>query len=122
MLSTFLGKITRNLALNRYKHNHAQKRGSGETALVLEELAECVTGDDTVENMVERQELTKAIDGFLAGLPVGKRNLFVCRYWYTDSIRDIAMRFGMKESAVAMSLHRIRRELLVYLTERGFCV
>ena len=120
VLSTFLGKITRNLSFNRYKHNKADKRGGGELPLVLDELAECVTSGDSVEKAIEQGELTKAIDHFLLTLGEKKRNMFVCRYWYTDSISDIAKRFGMKESAVSMTLSRIRSKLLDYLTERGF--
>ncbi len=120
MLSTFLGKITRNLSFNRYKHNTADKRGGGQLPLVLNELAECVTSTVSVSQAVEQQELTRAIDAFLDTLSADKRNIFVCRYWYTDSIADIAARFCMKESAVAMTLSRTRMKLHRYLTERGF--
>ncbi len=120
VLATFLGKITRNLSFNRYKHNKADKRGGGELPIVLDELAECLMSDDNVEKSVEAKELTKAIDSFLSTLSKQKRDMFVCRYWYTDSISDIAKRFTMKESAVTMTLTRIRIKLHDYLTERGF--
>ncbi len=86
-LSTFLGKITRNLSLNRYKQNTADKRGGGEALVVMDEIAELVSDTDRVEQEVDRRELVKAIDAFLDGLPADKRRIFVCRYWYvyTDS-------------------------------------
>ena len=69
-LAAFLGKITRNLSFNKYRHNHAEKRGGGEMALVLEELADCVSDVDDVEKTIDRQELIKAIDRFVRNLPI----------------------------------------------------
>lgn len=120
MLSTFLGKITRNLAFNRYKHNNTAKRGGGEIATVLDELSECVSGKDSVEQEIEYKELVKAIDSFLDTLSEEKRSIFICRYWYTDSISNIAKRHGMRENAVSMTLNRLRAKLQKYLVERGF--
>jgi len=119
MLSTFLGKIVRNLAFNRYKHNTADKRGGGEIAAVLDELAGCVSGND-VEQAYEYKELVVAINDFLRTLPTEQRNIFVCRYWYTDSISDIAARYNMTHFAVSMRLNRLRTKLHNYLFERGY--
>jgi RNA polymerase sigma-70 factor (ECF subfamily) len=120
MLSTFLGKIVRNLAFNRYKHNTADKRSGGEIAAVLDELAGCVSGNEDTEQAYEYKELVAAINDFLGTLPTEKRNIFVCRYWYTDSISDIAARYNMTYSAVSMMLNRLRTKLHNYLTERGY--
>lgn len=120
MLSTFLGKIVRNLAFNRYKYNNADKRGSGEIALVLDELAGCVSGKDDVEQTYEHKELVAAINNFLGTLPSEKRNIFVCRYWYTDSIADIAARYNTTYVAVSMTLNRLRAKLRNYLIKRGY--
>ena len=120
MLATFLGKIVRNLAFDRYKYNSADKRGGGELPLVLDELAGCVSGKDDVEQAFERKELVTAINDFLGTLPEEKRNIFVCRYWYTDSIADIAARCGMTYPAVSMMLNRLRTKLHNYLIERGY--
>jgi RNA polymerase sigma-70 factor (ECF subfamily) len=120
VLSTFLGKITRNLSLNRYKHNTAEKRGGGEAAAVLDELLGLVSDTDSVEREIDRRELVNAMDAFLGTLPQKKRALFVCRYWYFDSISAIASRFGMTENNVSVSLNRIRLKLRDYLLERGF--
>lgn len=118
-LSAFLGRITRHLSLNRLKREQAQKRGGGELPAVLDELAECVSGGD-VEGEVDRRELARAIDDFLDTLPPEKRGIFVSRYWYADSIGDIAMRYRMKPGTVSMMLSRLREKLWIFLTERGF--
>lgn len=120
MLSTFLGKIVRNLSFNRYKHNTAGKRGGGELPAVLDELAGCVSGNDDVEQAYEYKELVKDINDFLSTLPVHKRNIFVCRYWYTDSVADIAARYNMSYAAVSMELTRLRTKFHNYLIGRGY--
>lgn len=120
VLSTFLGKLTRNLSFNRYKHNTAEKRGRGELPAVLSELTEVVSGKDDVEQEFDRRELIQAVDAFLDILSPEKRSIFICRYWYTDSISDIAACHGMKEGAVSMTLNRLRLKLRDYLMERGF--
>lgn len=120
MLSTFLGKIVRNLAFNKYKHNTADKRGGSEITAVLDELGDCVSGNENVEQSYEYKELVRAINDFLCTLPAHKRSIFVCRYWYTDSISDIAARYDMTHSAVSMMLNRLRTKLHNYLTERGY--
>jgi RNA polymerase sigma-70 factor (ECF subfamily) len=120
ILPTFLGKITRNLSLNRYKRNTARKRGKGEAALVLDELLDVVSDKGSVEEELSRKELVSAIDTFLAALPAKQRTLFVCRYWYFDSISDLSSRFGMTENNISVTLNRIRRKLHNFLSERGF--
>lgn len=120
VLSAFLGKITRNLSFNRYRHNTADKRGGGETAVVLDELLDIVSDTESMEQEMEYRELVKAIDSFLAALPSQKRNIFVCRYWYFDSVSRIASRFQMTENNVSVTLNRIRVQLREYLLEGGF--
>lgn len=119
-LGAFLGKLTRNLCFNRYKSRRAQKRGGGGAAAVLDELAECVSGADSVEEELDRKELRNAINGYLGGLPEKKRNMFVSRYWYADDIAEIAARHKMTEGAVSMALSRLRGGLKTYLAERGY--
>ncbi len=120
MLSTFLGKIVRNLAFNRYKHNHADKRGGGELPLVLDELAECVSDNDGITDAYVMKELVSTINEFLSTLAEDKRSIFIRRYWYTESIIDIAKSHGMESAAVSMTLSRIRSKLHNYLIERGY--
>lgn len=120
ILSTFLGKIVRNLSFNRYKHNTANKRGGGELPVVLDELTDLVSGKDDVEQEINHKELVNVIDSFLDRLPADKRSIFISRYWYTDSISEIAVRHGMTDGAVSMTLNRLRLKLHNYLLERGF--
>lgn len=119
-LSTFLGRITRNLSFNRYKHNAAQKRGGGEIPLVLEELSFCVSGQDDPSQAYDRKELIAAINAWLRHLPPRSRHIFLCRYWFTDSITDISRRFGISQGAVSMTLQRLRNKLQQHLAQRGF--
>lgn len=120
LLSTFLGKLVRNLSFNRYKYNTSAKRGSGELPAVLDELSQLVSGKDDVERQFEQKELAKAIDRFLMTLSPEKRGIFIRRYWHTDSISAIAHRYETTEGAVTMTLKRLRGKLHKYLTERGF--
>ncbi len=119
-LSAFLGKITRNLSFNKYKRNCAEKRGGGETALVLDELADCVSGTGSVEQVIDRRELVMAINSFVRNLSTEKRNMFVRRYWYADPVSKIAKDCGMLQGSVSKALERTRKQLKAYLTERGF--
>lgn len=121
ILPAFLGRITRNLALNRYRHSRADKRGGGRLPAVLEELS-FVTGGEDAEQALDRREVVDAVNSFLAGLPARKRTIFLCRYWYLDSIAEIGARFGMTEGSVSVTLSRLRRKLRVHLLERGIDV
>lgn len=120
LLSTFLGKITRNLAFDRFSFLRAEKRGGGELPSVLEELGECVSNTDDLEQTVDERELARAINDFLAALPTAKRNVFIRRYWYTEPISAIGRRYGMGDGAVSMTLSRLRQKLRIHLMERGF--
>ena len=120
ILSAFLGRITRNLAFNRHKQNTADKRGGGELTAVLDELCEIASRGDDTQQALDQKELTAAIDAFLGTLSPEKRSIFLCRYWYNDSISAIAKRFHRGEGAVSMTLSRLRRKLKTYLTERGY--
>lgn len=120
ILSAFLGKIVRNVSFNRYRYNTADKRGGGGAAVVLDEIAELVSDADRVEQEIDRRELIRTIDAFLGLLPAEKRILFVRRYWYFDSISDLASRFGMTENNVSVTLTRLRLKLRGFLSERGF--
>ena len=120
VLSSFFGKITRNLSINLYKRNAADKRGGSRTKLVLDEIGEGVSAKDSVEQEIDRRELIRAVDAFLGTLSVRNRTIFVRRYWYFDSVSDIAVRFGVTENNVSVTLMRLRIKLRDYLLERGF--
>ena len=118
-LSTFLGKITRFVALKKWREMRAQKRGGGETALVYEELSACIPADDDIDSEMEAKELGTLINAFLDSLPTTERRVFVCRYWYFDSISSICDQFGFSESKVKSMLFRIRTKLLSKLKKEG---
>ncbi|MBQ6478161.1 MAG: sigma-70 family RNA polymerase sigma factor [Erysipelotrichaceae bacterium] len=119
ILSTFLGKITRRLSLNKWRSMTAEKRGGGNFPLSLDELEECIPDQRSIDDRLETQYLSEAIDRFLAKLKEGERKVFVCRYWYFDSVKDIAERFGFSESKVKMLLKRTRDRLKEYLIKEG---
>lgn len=122
VLSTFFGKITRNLSFDRYKKLHRKKRGGGQMEAVLDELAECVSGRDDTERAWDEKELAAEISRFLQGLSEEKRVLFILRYWHANSLADIAERTGMSENGVAVTLGRLRGKLKTHLIKRGFDV
>ena len=118
-LSAFLGRITRRISINRFKQKTAQKRGGGETLLALDELHECIPDGSGIQEQIESEELAKIIDKFLRGLDAEERNIFLCRYWYFYSIKDICAKFGCSQSKIKMKLFRTREKLLVRLGEEG---
>lgn len=115
----FLGKLTRHISIDRWRRNGAQKRGGGEICLALEELGECA-GPDCVEQMVEARALAHSIHTFLSTLSQTERNVFLCRYWYLDSVADIATFSGFSQSKVSTMLHRLREKLRRHLKMEGF--
>ncbi len=119
MLSTYLGKIVRNLSFNRYKKKRADKRGGGQVGPVLEELSEVLEGSGTPEENWDAIFLLQTINEYLGELPPDKRKVFVRRYWYADSVKDIAKRYNLTENHVAVILNRTRENLRKYLAERG---
>ena len=120
MLATYLGKITRRLALKRWTANRTQKRGGGEAALALEELAGCIPSDFDVESHIEMEELTQILNKFVKDLPREVRDVFLCRYWYLDSIEAIARRFDFSQSKVKSMLGRTRKKLYAHLQKEGY--
>ena len=112
-LSAFLGRIARNLALDRYDYNHAAKR-SGSFDQLLSELNECIpySRDDFA-----RMELTQILNSFFRTLPEAHRNLFLRRYWYADSVEAVALRLGWSVSKTKSVLFRMRKKLKDYLVK-----
>jgi len=120
ILSAFLGKIARRISIDRWRKRNAGKRGGGEIILALEELEDCVSGVGSVEDEIVRQELQKLYHDFLNTLSATERKVFLCRYWYMDSIGDIAQEFGFSQSKVASMLHRTRGKLRTVLEKEGY--
>lgn len=115
----FLGRIVRNLALNRYDYNTAKKR-NGKFQVVLSELEECIPSKISLEQQVEEREISKEITLFLKSIEKEKRIVFVRRYWFSDSIEDIALGFGISESKVKSILFRTRKKLKIHLEREGY--
>lgn len=117
-LRLFLAKITRNISLDKLEYLLAKKRNSDMTIL-LEEIAECVPSGKSVERAMESAQITQAINTFLHTLDQDSRVLFVQRYWYAKSVREIAAERHDSESKVKSSLFRTRKRLKAYLEEEG---
>ena len=131
VLSAFLGRITRNLSLDRYKaaraekrggSSFAEKRGGGALPLALDELSECVPAGGSVEQTMDERELGQAIDRFLRTIPEKQCSLFLRRYWYAESILQIAERYSLKENTVKSILFRTREQLRKFLQKEGVAV
>ena len=118
-LDTFLGKITRNLALNRWRSRQAARRGGGEVPLALAELEECLSGGSTPEEELDAKALTQAVTAYLRGQSALKRSVFIRRYWYLNTVPVIARQMAMSESKVKSMLHRMRVELREQLGKEG---
>ncbi len=118
-LATFLGKITRNLSINRLKQYRAEKRGTGQAELVFSELEDCIASQDNEGEVVDEVVLVEAINVFLRGQDQEKRDIFVKRYWYFSSIREISEIYGMSESKITSLLFRMRKELRALLEKEG---
>jgi len=114
-LRLFLGRITRNLSLDRYRRLHADKRGGGEMPLLLEELSDCATEGDTVFEEVHKNELAEKLRHFLTDLPLRDRTVFLRRYFYAQAVNEIARQLGISENSVSKILSRTRGRLKDYL-------
>ncbi len=111
-LSAYVGKITRNLSINKYNAHNAQKRRGSEYALSLEELGECIPQKLSTDS---DNALSQCINGFLQSQKQENRMIFVCRYFYFDCIAEIAKRYGKSESKIKSTLFRMRNKLKKYL-------
>lgn len=118
-LAVFLGTITRNLSLDKWKHKNAVKRGKGEMELALDELTECIPASHSIEDIVETAELERLINQFLRTLPERDCNVFLRRYWYVEEYTEIAGRYHMNLNTVKTSLFRTRGKLKAYLEQEG---
>lgn len=117
-LVTYLLKIVRNTAMKKLRSNTALKRGRGYDA-ALDELEECLPSGESVEGELEARELASEIDRFLHTLERDERVLFMRRYWFGDSISELAKLFGIRKHAVTARLYRTREKLRKNLMEGG---
>lgn len=110
-LSTFLGKLTRNISIDRWRKLSAKKRGNGEADIALDELSECVSGQQSAEDAVMRKEVIACLNRFLVSLSDDERTVFLCRYWYVNSLEEIAGKTGFSVGKIKTMLHRTRGKL-----------
>ena len=122
VLSTYLGKITRRISIDCFRRRTRQKRGGSEYEISLSELGDCVSGGNTTEEAVNLKLLADAIGIWLRLQPENNRNAFVCRYYYLDSVKEVASYCGMTESGCKTVLFRMRQSLKEYLEKEGFAV
>jgi len=120
VLRLFLAKLTRGLAFDRYRAQKAEKRGGGEMSLVLDELAECLSGGTSAEDAYEGKELGQCIRRFVGELPQRDGNVFVRRYFFTEPVAVIAKRYGLTENHVMVLLSRTRKKLKAHLQKEGY--
>ena len=116
-LLTYICKIVRNISLNIYYRKEAAKRSSHYT-VAMEEIEACIADQKTVEAEIEAKELARIIESFLDTLTVENRVIFMCRYWFSDSCKDIAGFMGLSEKNISVRLTRIREKMRKYLMER----
>ena len=114
--SVYLGRITRGLSIDRWRRSHSQKRGSGQMPLAIHELEESISTGDSIEDTCINGQI---INAFLRSLNVTERDVFICRYWYLDSVKEIAADFGFSESKVKSMLKRTRDKFKAYIYREG---
>ena len=117
-LRAYLGRITRNLALSRFRFYRTKKRYAGLETL-LSELEDCIPAPGTPETELERRELSRLISSWLGGLEPEQRQLFVRRYWHGVPVRRLAREAGIGQNAMAQRLARLRQSLKARLEQEG---
>ena len=122
ILSTYLGKITRRLSIDCFRSRNRNKRRDSQYALSLQELGDCVSAGNTTEEIVNVKLLADCIGMYLRLLPEEARNAFIGRYYYLDSLKEVAAYCGMTESKCKTLLYRTRVGLKEYLEKEGFAV
>ena len=120
-LLSYIVKIVRNISLKIYWRKQAAKR-SGNYKIALEEIEGCIAGPQNVEDEIEARELARIIEEFLDTLTLENRVIFVRRYWFADSYKDIAELVGLTEKNISVRLTRIREKMKQYLIEREVSV
>lgn len=122
ILKLYLAKITRQISIDVLRTHTRKKRGGSQYEISLYELEECVTDNKEIHQAVELKLLTKLINEFLYSLPELSRNIFVCRYYFFDSIKTISAYFSISETKVKSTLYRTRLSLKKHLESEGFFV
>ena len=119
-LNLFLAKLTRNRALDRIKVENAKKRGGSEVNLIYEELSECIGDGRDIESELMAKELSQAVNDFTSELPEREGDILIRRYFFMESVKDIAEEYDMTPGNVSVSLNRTRAKLRKYLEANGY--
>lgn len=122
VLSAYLAKLTRRISIDRFRYRTRDKRRESEYSVSLSELGDCVSGGNTTEEIVNVKLLADAIGIFLRLQSEEARNAFIGRYYFLDSVKEVAAYCGMSESKCKTLLHRTRLGLKEYLRKEGFDV
>lgn len=118
--SAYLSRITRCLAIDRYRRKNGKKRGGGSYDISLDELSECIGSQNDPQTEAENTLLAEALNRFLDNLPKTKRDIFMCRYYFADSIEYISKTTGYSQSKIKSILFRTRKQLAELLRKEGF--
>ena len=121
-LKAYVGRMCRNHSINRLRNEDAQKRGGGEVSLVLDELQDCISLNGKDELMLDEILIRDILNDFLKSISEEERNIFICRYWYFDSISDISKNAGCSESRIKSILFRNRKRLKKFFEKEGYYV
>ena len=122
ILSAYLAKLTRRISVDRFRYRTRDKRAGSEYAISLSELADCVSGGNTAEEIVNAKALADAIGVYLRLQSRETQAAFLGRYYFLDPVKEIAAYLGMSESKVKSLLYRTRLGLKEYLEKEGFCL
>ena len=122
VLSAYLAKLTRRISITRFRYRNREKRKGSEYEISLSELGDCVSGGNTTEEAVNVKLLAQAIGAFLRQQSEETRNVFIGRYYFLDSVKEVAAYCGITESKCKTVLHRTRLALREYLEKEGFAV
>ena len=122
VLSVYLSRLTRRISIDIFRRRTSQKRQGSQYAISLSELDETVSGGTTPEEEVESAQLAQTISDFLRTLSADERNTFIGRYYYMDSLKDVAAYCGMGEAKAKSMLYRTRQKLKLYLEKEGYTV
>lgn len=122
IFKVYLAKITRNIAFNMFEKRCTRKRGGGTIMEVLDELYECIPDENSVEHMVLEKELCAIIRDYVRNLSDRDADIFTCRYFYTESIDEIAAKFGLKKNNVSVILKRLRNKLANRLMKEEYLI
>lgn len=121
-LQAFLTRIMRNVSVGKFRQNTADKRIPCELITSLDELEECIAGEDSIDRERAARELAELINQALHAMKDREQYIFVCRYYYADKISDIASSLGVSEPTINRTLAKLRRDLKDRLDKAGYTI